>query len=41
MEKHSGMRERVWRELGLANRHVLHRLLRRHGIVDGRERDDE
>jgi hypothetical protein len=32
MSRHSGVRERVWRELGLANRFVLNRLLKKHGI---------
>jgi transcriptional regulator with AAA-type ATPase domain len=33
MAKHAGVRERVWRELGLPNRYVLKRLLKRHGIA--------
>jgi two-component system nitrogen regulation response regulator GlnG/two-component system response regulator HydG len=33
MERRSGVREQVWRDLGLANRHVLKRLLRKHGIA--------
>ncbi|MCP4873360.1 MAG: sigma-54-dependent Fis family transcriptional regulator [Proteobacteria bacterium] len=32
MEKHQGVRERVWRELGLKNRWVLGRLLKKHGL---------
>ena len=32
------MKERVWRELGLANRFVLNRLMKKHGIADA---DDE
>ena len=35
MTRHGGVRERVWRELGLANRFVLNRLLKKHGL-DGR-----
>ncbi len=33
MEKHAGVQERVWRELGLANRYVLKRLLKKHAIA--------
>jgi DNA-binding NtrC family response regulator len=29
-----GVRERAWRDLGLANRHVLKRLIKKHGIAD-------
>ena len=32
MEKHGGVRERVWRDLGLKNRWVLGRLLKKHGL---------
>ena len=32
MEKHRGVREKVWRELGLPNRYVLQRLIKRHGL---------
>jgi DNA-binding NtrC family response regulator len=35
MERHKGVREKVWRELGLANRHVLARLMKKHGISGG------
>ena len=31
MEKHGGVHEKVWRELGLPNRHVLQRLLKKLG----------
>jgi len=29
-----GVRDRVWRELGMANRHVLKRLMKKYGIAD-------
>ena len=29
MDRHDGVRERVWRELGLANRYVLRRLIKK------------
>ena len=32
MEKHAGVREKVWRELRLPNRYVLQRLMKRHGL---------
>jgi DNA-binding NtrC family response regulator len=32
LEKHHGVRERVWRELGMPNRHVLHRLMKKFGL---------
>jgi DNA-binding NtrC family response regulator len=32
MTRHAGVQSKVWRELGLANRYVLQRLLRRYGI---------
>ena len=34
MARHGGMKEKVWRELGLANRYVLRRLLKKHDIAD-------
>jgi two-component system nitrogen regulation response regulator GlnG/two-component system response regulator HydG len=34
LAKHHGVRERAWRELGLSSRHVLNRLMKRHGIED-------
>ena len=34
LEKHRGVRERVWRELGMANRYVLQRLMKKLGIDD-------
>ncbi len=33
LAKHDGVRERVWRELGMANRYVLKRLMKKHGIA--------
>ncbi|WP_437928621.1 sigma 54-interacting transcriptional regulator [Sorangium sp. So ce291] len=35
MAKHDGVKERIWRELGLQNRFALNRLLRKHGIHQG------
>jgi DNA-binding NtrC family response regulator len=32
MAKHDGVKQRVWRELGLPSRYALHRLLKKHGI---------
>jgi two-component system nitrogen regulation response regulator GlnG/two-component system response regulator HydG len=32
LDKHDGVQERAWRELGLKNRHVLIRLIRKHGL---------
>jgi DNA-binding NtrC family response regulator len=32
LAKHRGVREKVWRELGMANRYVLKRLMKKHGI---------
>lgn len=32
LDKHNGVQERVWRELGLANRYVLRRLIYKHGL---------
>jgi len=32
MARHGGVQEKVWRDLGLPNRHVLQRLLKKHGI---------
>ena len=32
LERAGGVQERAWRELGLANRHVLARLLKKHGL---------
>ena len=38
LDRHEGRQEPVWRELGLASRHVLTRLVRRHGLkVRGRQ----
>jgi len=34
MERHGGVREKVWRDLGLRNRHVLTRLMKKHGLTD-------
>ena len=33
VDRHHGVLERVWRELGLANRFALARLLKKHGIT--------
>ncbi|MEY4549729.1 MAG: hypothetical protein RL685_5924 [Pseudomonadota bacterium] len=35
LERHSGMKERVWRELGLSSRHSLSRLMRKLGEEAG------
>jgi DNA-binding NtrC family response regulator len=32
LDKHGGVQEKVWRDLGLGSRHVLTRLLRKHGL---------
>jgi len=32
LEKHQGVQERVWRELGLQNRYVLQRLIKKYGL---------
>jgi transcriptional regulator with AAA-type ATPase domain len=32
LAKHNGVQEKVWRELGLANRYVLKRLMKKYGI---------
>jgi DNA-binding NtrC family response regulator len=37
MERHAGVREKVWRDLGLANRYVLKRLLKKHGLAGAEE----
>jgi DNA-binding NtrC family response regulator len=29
-----GVRDRVWRDLGMANRHVLKRLMKKYGIAE-------
>jgi two-component system nitrogen regulation response regulator GlnG/two-component system response regulator HydG len=39
LEKHGGIRERVWRELGMPNRHVLQRLMKKFGLGDGTEEE--
>lgn len=36
IERHGGVLEKVWRELGLRNRYVLRRLMARHGIAGPR-----
>jgi transcriptional regulator of acetoin/glycerol metabolism len=33
LDRHEGRQEAVWRELGLRNRHVLARLIRKHGLA--------
>jgi two-component system nitrogen regulation response regulator GlnG/two-component system response regulator HydG len=32
LTRHGGVREKVWRDLGLANRHVLKRLMKKYGL---------
>jgi two-component system response regulator HydG len=32
LERHKGVREKAWRDLGLKNRHALTRLMRKHGL---------
>ncbi len=39
LDRHRGVQEKVWKELGLASRHVLARLIRRHGLVVRRPHD--
>jgi DNA-binding NtrC family response regulator len=40
LDKHQGKQEPVWRELGLSSRHVLTRLVKKHGLaVRGRTTD--
>jgi two-component system nitrogen regulation response regulator GlnG/two-component system response regulator HydG len=34
LEKHHGVRERVWRDLGMPNRYVLQRLMKKFGLGD-------
>jgi transcriptional regulator with AAA-type ATPase domain len=34
LDRHGGVREKVWRDLGLPNRYVLKRLLRKHGLAE-------
>ena len=41
LQKHEGVKERVWRDLGLANRYVLKRLLKKHGLENLAADDDE
>jgi DNA-binding NtrC family response regulator len=43
LARQGGVRERVWRELGLANRYVLKRLLKKHGLggAGGSDGEDE
>jgi len=33
LDRHNGVQERVWRDLGLSSRHALRRLLLKHGIT--------
>jgi DNA-binding NtrC family response regulator len=40
MAKHAGVKERVWRELGLASRFALRRLLTKYGIEDDGHADE-
>jgi DNA-binding NtrC family response regulator len=37
LERHAGIREKVWRELGLPNRYVLKRLMKKHGLAGGED----
>ena len=37
LARHAGVQERVWRELGMANRYVLHRLMKKYGIKGTQE----
>jgi two-component system nitrogen regulation response regulator GlnG/two-component system response regulator HydG len=37
LDKHAGVQERVWRELGLKNRFQLYRLIKKYGLVVDRE----
>jgi DNA-binding NtrC family response regulator len=37
LAKHGGVREKAWRELGLPNRYVLKRLMKKHGIAGADE----
>ena len=32
LDRHDGVREKVWRELGLSSRHVLSRLMKKHNL---------
>ncbi|XXY12549.1 sigma 54-interacting transcriptional regulator [Sorangium sp. So ce216] len=41
MARHGGVKERVFRELGLPNRYVLNRLLKKHGIQKGSDGEDD
>jgi two-component system nitrogen regulation response regulator GlnG/two-component system response regulator HydG len=34
LARHGGVREKVWRELGMPNRYLLKRLMKRYGIAD-------
>jgi two-component system nitrogen regulation response regulator GlnG/two-component system response regulator HydG len=40
LDRHGGSRTKAYRELGLRNRHVLYRLIKRHGLrADDAERE--
>lgn len=44
LDKHNGVQDRVWRELGLPSRFVLYRLIKKHNLVvrrDGQEVDPD
>jgi two-component system nitrogen regulation response regulator GlnG/two-component system response regulator HydG len=41
LEKAGGKREQAWRDLGLANRHVLKRLIKKYGIETGGDDDGD
>jgi hypothetical protein len=32
LDRHGGLQEPVWKELGLASRHVLARFIKKHGL---------
>jgi DNA-binding NtrC family response regulator len=38
LDRHGGNQSRAWRELGLKNRDVLYRLIKKHGLVAKRDR---
>ena len=37
LQRHAGVREKVWRDLGLPNRYVLKRLMKKFGLADGED----
>ena len=34
LARHQGVKDKVWRELGLSSRHALHRLMKKLGVED-------